>query len=141
MKEAVTKVMDTLTLEDFDGVFQKLLERYNKCIAAGRDYFEGDLSFMCVLSIKVPIRKSLETYRMHLVLILFAPSSLCVWNQMLWKTSQKIVLLQDLCTYSFDVSVKSQNQKLWIDFFKNCFDFFQRIFSISDRILLRKVAL
>ena len=42
MKEAVTKVIDTLTQEDFDGVFQKLLERYNKCIAAGRDYFEGD---------------------------------------------------------------------------------------------------
>ena len=57
MKEAVTKVIDTLTQEDFHGVFQKLLERYNKCIAAGGDYFEGDESFMCVLSIKVPIRK------------------------------------------------------------------------------------
>ena len=42
MKEAVTKVIDTLTLEDFYGAFQKLLERYNKCIAAGGDYFEGD---------------------------------------------------------------------------------------------------
>ena len=42
MKEAVTKVIDTLTQEDFDGTFQKLLERYNKCIAAGGDYFEGD---------------------------------------------------------------------------------------------------
>ena len=57
MKEAVTKVIDTLTQEDFHGAFQKLLERYNKCIAAGGDYFEGDLSFMCVLFIKVPIRK------------------------------------------------------------------------------------
>ena len=38
MKEAVT-----LTQEDFHGAFQKLLERYNKCI--------------CVLSIKVAIRK------------------------------------------------------------------------------------
>ena len=37
MKEAVTKVIDTLTQEDFHGVFQKLLERYNKCIAAGGD--------------------------------------------------------------------------------------------------------
>ena len=27
MKEAVTKVNDTLTQEDFDGAFQKLLER------------------------------------------------------------------------------------------------------------------
>ena len=42
MKEAVTKVIDMLTQEDFNGAFQKLLERYNKCIAAGGDYFEGD---------------------------------------------------------------------------------------------------
>ena len=42
MKEAVTKVIDTLTQEDFHGAFQMLLERYNKCIAAGGDYFEGD---------------------------------------------------------------------------------------------------
>ena len=41
MKEAVTKVIDTLTEADFHGAFQKLLERYNKCIAAGGDYFEG----------------------------------------------------------------------------------------------------
>ena len=42
MKEAMTKVIDTLTQEDFHGVFQKLLERYNKYIAAGRDYLGGD---------------------------------------------------------------------------------------------------
>ena len=42
MKEAVTKVLNTLTQEDFHGAFQKLLlERYNKCIAAGGDCFEG----------------------------------------------------------------------------------------------------
>ena len=41
MKEAVTKVIDTLTQDDFHGAFRKLLERYNKCIAAGGDYFEG----------------------------------------------------------------------------------------------------
>ena len=56
MKEAMTKVFDTLTHEDFHGAFQKLLERY-KWIAAGGDYFEGDKNFMCVLSIKVSIRK------------------------------------------------------------------------------------
>ena len=55
MKEAVTKVIDMLTQEDFHGAFQKLLERYSKCIAAGGDYFEWDKSFMCVLSIKVSI--------------------------------------------------------------------------------------
>ena len=42
MKEAVMKVIDTLTQEDFHGAFEKLLERYNKCIAAGGDCFEGD---------------------------------------------------------------------------------------------------
>ena len=41
MKEAVTKVIDTLTQEDFHGAFQELLERYSKFIAAGGDYFEG----------------------------------------------------------------------------------------------------
>ena len=39
MKEAVKKDIDTLTREDFHRAFQKLLERYNKCIAAGEDYF------------------------------------------------------------------------------------------------------
>ena len=42
MKEAVMKVTDTLTQEDFHGAFQQLLEWHNKCIAAGGDYFEGD---------------------------------------------------------------------------------------------------
>ena len=42
MKEAVMKVIDTLTQEDFHWAFQKLLKRYNKCIAAGGEYFEGD---------------------------------------------------------------------------------------------------
>ena len=41
MKEAVTKVIDTLTQEGFHGAFENLLERYN-CIAAVGDYFEGD---------------------------------------------------------------------------------------------------
>ena len=42
MKEAVTMVIDTLTQEDFHEAFQNLLERYNKCIAAGGDYFKVD---------------------------------------------------------------------------------------------------
>ena len=49
------------------GAFQKSLERNNKCIAAGGDYFEGESSFMCVLSIKVPIQKILKTYVMNLI--------------------------------------------------------------------------
>ena len=39
MKEAVTKVIDTLTQEDFHGASQKLIDRY-KCIAARGDYLE-----------------------------------------------------------------------------------------------------
>ena len=42
MSQAVTKVIDKLTQEDSHGAFQKLLERYNKCIATGGDYFEGE---------------------------------------------------------------------------------------------------
>ncbi len=42
MKKAVTKVIETITQEEIQVVFQKLLERYNKCIAAEGDYFEGD---------------------------------------------------------------------------------------------------
>ena len=37
MKDAVTEVIDTLTQEEFHGAYQKLLERYNKCIEAGGD--------------------------------------------------------------------------------------------------------
>ena len=42
MKEAVTKVIGTLTEENFHRAFQKLLERYNMWITAGGDHFEGD---------------------------------------------------------------------------------------------------
>ena len=42
MKEAVTKVIDTLTQEDSHGTFQMLLERYNKCNSSGGDYFQVD---------------------------------------------------------------------------------------------------
>ena len=38
----VMKVIDMLTQEDLHGAFHKLLEQYNKYIAAGGDYVEGD---------------------------------------------------------------------------------------------------
>ena len=40
MKEAVRKVIDTLTQEVFHGTFQKLLGQYDKCIEAGGDYLK-----------------------------------------------------------------------------------------------------
>ena len=46
MKEAMAKVIDTHTEENF----QRLLERY-KCIAAEGDYFEGELEFhVCTIN-------------------------------------------------------------------------------------------
>ena len=51
MKEDVTKVIDMLMQEDFHGAFQKLLERYNECFAAGGEYFEGGLEFhVCTIN-------------------------------------------------------------------------------------------
>ena len=70
MKEAVTKGIDTLTQEDFHEAFQKLLELYNKCIAAGGDYFQGGLEFyVCTINKSAHTKKSLETYLMILVYI------------------------------------------------------------------------
>ena len=57
LKEAVTKVTDTLTQEDFHGIFQKLLESY-KYIEAGGDYLKGT---------RVSCVPSLQAYCMHLV--------------------------------------------------------------------------
>ena len=99
MKEALTKVINTLTQEDFHGAFQKFLERYNKCIAAGEDYFEGDSSFICVLSIKVLIRKKSGNlfndpwiYSFELIsnVFLWAPSqgrvkALCRYGMYSWR--------------------------------------------------------
>ena len=67
MKEAVMKVIDMLTQEDFHGAFQKLLEWYNKCIAAGGDYFEEFR--VCTFNKSAHTKKSLETYLMSLVLL------------------------------------------------------------------------
>ena len=67
MKEAVTKVVDTLTQEDFHGAFEKLLERYNKCIAAGGMTLKGTRVSWMYYEYKCPYEKSLETYLMILV--------------------------------------------------------------------------
>ena len=41
MKDAVMKVIDMLTQNNFHGVFKRFLERYNNCITAGAVYFKG----------------------------------------------------------------------------------------------------
>ena len=70
MKEAVTKVIDTLKQEDFYGAFQKLLERYNKCIAAGGDYLEVGLEFH-----ECTINKSAHTKKVWKLI-----KEPCVWT-------------------------------------------------------------
>ena len=58
MKEAVTKVIDLLTQEDFHGAFNTLLEQYNKCIAAGGDYLERGVAFhMCTINKSAHMKK------------------------------------------------------------------------------------
>ena len=67
MKEAVTKGIDTLTQEDFHEACQKLLERYNKYIAAGRGTPKETRVSCVYYQWKYPYEKSLETYLMILV--------------------------------------------------------------------------
>ena len=58
MKVAVTMVIDMLTQEDFNGAFQKLLNLYNKCIAAGENYFVRGLEFhVCTINKSVHTKK------------------------------------------------------------------------------------
>ena len=57
MREAVTRVIDTLTQDDYHGASQKLLERYNKCIAAWGDYVEGDFH-VCTINKSAHTKKS-----------------------------------------------------------------------------------
>ena len=105
MKEAVTKVIDTLTQGDFHGALKKLLERYNNFIAAGGDYFAGDYSFMCVVSIKVPIRKKsgnlLKAPRIYVWLVLpyFKPCRVIVCRIMFNIYALQFSKIQK-CTFS-----------------------------------------
>ena len=83
MKEAVTKVIDTLTQENFHGAFQKLLEAYNKCIAAGGDYFERGLEFhVCT------INKSAHTKKVWILIV--CTSYICKFHMVCNSQPEKI---------------------------------------------------
>ena len=64
MKEAVTKVIDMLTEEDFPGAFQRLLEWYNKCLQSDELTSKGNLVSCMYYQYKCPCEK---TYLMILV--------------------------------------------------------------------------
>ena len=112
MKEAVTKVIDMRTQEDFHGAFQKLLKWY-KCIAGGGDYFEEDKSFMCVLSIKVPIRKKsgnlFNDPRIYIYIYMYVPDSLKNWVNIVYGFSNWKINSEE----SFHVSKDSQYDLLY----------------------------
>ena len=42
MKEAMTKIIDTLTQEDFHSGLPEVVGTVQQCIAVGGDYFEED---------------------------------------------------------------------------------------------------
>ena len=59
MKEAMTKVIDTITQEDFDWAFKKLLERYNKVHCSWRRLLRRRLEFyVCTINKSAHTKKS-----------------------------------------------------------------------------------
>ena len=63
MKEDVTKVIDTLTQEDFDGAFQKLLEQV-RC--SRRRLLQRRLEFhVCTINKSVHMKKSGKLFNDH----------------------------------------------------------------------------
>ena len=102
MKEAVIKVIDMLTQEDFHGAFQKLLEWYNKCIAAGGE--------------KCPYEKSLETYWRHLILSILLKVMLIYFSKIIcfatnikqknWRELVRIDFLLFCCIVNFWIICK-----------------------------------
>ena len=91
VKEAVTKVIDTLTQEDFHGAFQKLLERYNKCIAAGGDYFTKKAWKLIVCSL----------YIVSDIFVLFCYMTLEMLslNWLHWKSLCNVIVLILTCLF------------------------------------------
>ena len=69
MKEAVTKVIDTFTHEDFHGAFQKLLGRTASALQPKEITSKGTRVSCVYYQWKCPYEKRLETYLMILVFI------------------------------------------------------------------------
>ena len=68
MKEAVTKVIDTLTQEDFHGGLPEVVGMVEQGHCSRRRLLRRGLEFhVCTINKSAHTKKSLETYRMHLV--------------------------------------------------------------------------
>ena len=70
MKEAVTKVIDTLTQEDFHGAFQKLFGTVQVHWSRRRLFRKGLEFHVCTINKSAHMKKNLETYLMILVYII-----------------------------------------------------------------------
>ena len=116
MKEVVTKVIDTLTQEDFHGALPKLLERY-KCIASRGNYFEDDLSFTCVLSIKMPIwKKSANLFndpRIYIYIYMCVCVCVCERERERWKKWVWVLINLLIFVHIFWI-IKNTNSTIYI---------------------------
>ena len=80
------------------------------------------------------------------MLLVFASSSFCVWNQMLGRNRRILVLSRDFCTYSCDDSVDRISEVIDLFLWKPYW-FFSRIFSnlgsiqLSSRALITSAAI
>ena len=148
MKEAVTKVIDTLTQDDLHGVFQKFLERY-KCVAAGGDYFEGGLEFhVCTINKCAHTKKVLKLILCSLYIYLIEWKLICnywchavlydnnqVEKEIFWrnKKNRKVSIKRMFTSYAFKISklkpyFQNRNEEfyklfLWYNYSVSC-DFF-----------------
>ena len=82
MKEAVTKVIDTLIQENFHAAFHKFFERYNKCIRRGLEFH------VCTINKSAHTKKCLETYSMILVFHIYMNKLDLAWNNPQTKPNQ-----------------------------------------------------
>ena len=105
MKGAVTKVIDTLTQEDFHGAFQKLLERYKSALQL-EEISSKRTRVSCVyFQEKCPYEKSLETYFMILVYIKIhsCVSTVSMSKSVQFQIIQFSISTQFKCKYSLIV--------------------------------------
>ena len=88
MKEAVTKVIDMLAQEDFNGAFQKLLELY-KYIAGQRRLLRRRLEFhVCTINKSAHTKKSGNLLYAPRILPIYARAYIISWrNQKIYESN------------------------------------------------------
>ena len=117
MKEALTKVIDTLTQEDVNGAFQKLLERYNKWHCSRRRLVRSGLEFHVCTIKKMTIRKKYGN--------LLCVPCIYIYKQNLYKQNLSLNNLEGLICFKSLNSIKQNRilKTLLIETtLRNCFN-------------------